>query len=78
MQCDQVVLHHHLQTKHCGHNKTEKIKIPSSECFHQSLFAEIVEAYFKIAQMIAKEEKLYKVGETSDSSHSCKKQLVLC
>ena len=36
----------------------------ASTCFRQSSFAKIVEASIKISLMIAKEKKLYKIGET--------------
>ena len=41
----------------------KKLKIVN-KCFRQSSSAEIVEALFKIAHMIAKEKKLYNIGET--------------
>ncbi|XP_076799889.1 protein FAM200C-like [Clavelina lepadiformis] len=38
--------------------------IASSECFHQSSSAEVVEASFEIAHMIAEEKKPHNIGET--------------
>ena len=39
------------------------MKIASSECFCQSSSAEIVEASFEIADLIAKEKKPHNIGE---------------
>ena len=41
-----------------------KIANTNSECFRQSLSAEVVEESFKIAQMVAKEKKPHNIGKT--------------
>lgn len=69
-------LQRHLEKKHPDHqNKPlaffqskkdsfKKMKIASSECFRQSSSAEVVEASFEIAHMIAQEKKPHSIGET--------------
>ena len=69
-------LQRHFQTKHfCHQDKplaffskqerfTKKMKISSKETFCQSPSAEVVEAYFEIANMIAQAKKPHNIGET--------------
>ena len=69
-------LQRHLQTKHsCHQNKPlaffqskkdslKKMKIASKKTFCQSPSAEVLEASFEIAHMIAQAKKLHNIGET--------------
>ena len=69
-------LQRHLQTKHSCHQDkplafflkqeifTKKMKIASKETFRQSPSAEVVEASFEIANMIAQAKKPHNIGET--------------
>ena len=69
-------LQRHLQTKHsCYQDKPlaffqsktdllKKMKIASKETFCQSPSAEVVEASFEIANMIAQAKKPHNIGET--------------
>ena len=43
---------------------TKKMKIASKETFYQSPSAEVVEASFEIANMIAQTKKPHNIGET--------------
>ena len=69
-------LKRHLKTKHSGHqnkslaffrskkNSFKKVKILSADCFCQSSSAEVVEASFEIALMIAQAKKPHNISET--------------
>ena len=69
-------LQRHLQRKHpCHQDKPlaffqskkdsfKRMKMASSECFRQSSSADVVEASFEIAHMIAQAKKPHNIGET--------------